>query len=81
MNIIEENDYADESEIEASEFDLEVCRFHNKARTKPKSLIPLLEEMLTRFDGKLLKGKEDSSNLETQEGAPAVRELIEFLKK
>ena len=65
-----------------NKFDREVFKFHNKMRTNPQSFIPHLEEMLTRFDGNLLKkGPGQSYNLRTKEGPAAVREAIKYLKK
>jgi len=51
-------------------------------RSDPQCFIPILEEMLLRFDGKRYKipGK-DHSYLLTNEGAPAVQEFIDFLRK
>ena len=62
------------------EYDLDVFKYHNEARTNPKSFIPLLEEMLTKFEGTVLKRPELDTNLQTKEGPAAVHELIQFLK-
>ena len=64
----------------AQEFDLEVFKYHNLARTDPKSFIPKLEESLTHFEGKLIKRPELGVNLMTKEGPAAVKELITFLE-
>lgn len=62
------------------EYDKEVFKFHNQARTDPKSLIPDLRDMVTRFDGKHYSRPGKKARLRTSEGAPAVNELIEFLQ-
>ena len=43
-------------------------------------MIPHLEQMVKRFEGKVLQ-VEGRANLRTQEGPDAVKEAIEFLKK
>ena len=55
-------------------------KYHNEARTNPKSYIPLLEERLTKFEGTVLKRPETGVDLWTKEGPAAVHELIQFLK-
>ena len=65
----------------SNNFDLEVFKYHNQMRTNPQSFIPHLEEMLTRFDGNVLKRPGESKNLRTKEGPAAVHETIEYLKK
>ena len=64
---------------DVAELDWSVYIVQNKLRTEPASFIPYLEEMLTYFDGKILKvpGK---IQITTAEGAPAVEEAIEYLK-
>jgi len=49
-------------------------------RTNPKSFIPILKEMLTRFSGNIYK-KPGEINLLTNEGPSAVHECINFLEK
>jgi len=41
-------------------------------RSNPKSFIPILKEMLTRFEGKTLKRPDEDYDIRTKEGAPAV---------
>lgn len=60
--------------------DKEIFEAHNHIRKDPKWLIPALEEMLKQFDGMLLK-REGKVTLRTKEGAEAVQEAIDFLKK
>ena len=48
-------------------------------RTDPTSIIPQLEEMVTRFDGNILRTPGET-NIMTSEGADAVKELIQFLE-
>lgn len=60
--------------------DKEIFEAHNHLRKDPKWLIPDLEEMIKQFDGMLLK-REGKVTLRTKEGAEAVQEAIEFLKK
>ena len=54
-------------------------KFHNLARTDPKSFIPKLEELLTKFEGNVIKRPEVGVDLMTNEGPAAVQELIQFL--
>lgn len=58
----------------------EVERETNKIRTNPKSYIPILEQYLEWFDGKVLDKPDSEAGIETQEGPSAYREAIEFLK-
>ena len=60
--------------------DRQVFELHNNLRKDPKVLIPDLEAMLNKFDGFLLK-RDGQVTLRTKEGADAVKEAIEFLKK
>ena len=62
-----------------SQLDKEVFEWHNNVRTNPTCLVPHLEDMLTKFDGMILK-REGGINLRTNEGAAVVQELIDFLK-
>ena len=62
-----------------SQFDKDILKFHNQARTNPKSYIPILEKMLASFDGLIMRMP--GVNRRTREGAPAVQELINFMKK
>ena len=67
--------------VGVSDFDREVWTVHNEVRKNPKSIVPELEEMLTRFNGLTLKSYGDEATLlTTEEGANAVREAINFLK-
>jgi uncharacterized protein YkwD len=54
---------------------------HNLIRLNPKSYIPLLETQLKYFKGKILTKPGEQVSVETQEGASAVKECIEVLKK
>jgi hypothetical protein len=60
--------------------DKEIFECHNHIRQDPKWIIPDLEAMLKQFDGMLLK-REGKVTLRTKEGAEAVQEAIDFLKK
>lgn len=68
------------SDYMPAEMDLEIHRILNEFRAEPKSIIPILEDMIPRFKGKVLKrpGKVD---LMTNEGVTVVKETIEYLKK
>lgn len=44
---------------------------HNKARTEPQSLLPILEERLSYFDGNYLR-KPGETKLRTKEGPSGV---------
>ena len=59
--------------------DRECWEVHNLVRQNPKSLIPDLEEMLTRFKGKFITDN-DGIRIQTKEGPKAVQEAIDFLK-
>ena len=61
-------------------FDKKVWEFQNQARTEPTSLVPYLEAMLPKFEGKILKRPELGVDLMTEEGAAAVEEAIAALK-
>jgi len=50
----------------------EVLEAHNQLRTNPKKLIPVLEDMVKRFDGKRLK-RPGLPTLVTEEGAKVVK--------
>mmetsp|Transcript_15247 Transcript_15247/g.50072 ORF Transcript_15247/g.50072 Transcript_15247/m.50072 type:complete len:275 (-) Transcript_15247:1234-2058(-) len=53
----------------------------NKTRANPTSLVPLLEERLKRFNGKVIKaGIAPGIDLVTQEGPDAVKECIRVLQ-
>lgn len=60
----------------------EVYEAHNKARSDPKSFVPILEEIMKYFDtdGKLLK-MPDSTPVMHHEGLSAYKEAVKFLKK
>ena len=73
----------DSGPVEPCEFDLEVFKCHNQARTDPQSLIPHLEKRLKKFKGKTIiggYGDGDGINIATEEGPAAVQELIDFLR-
>ena len=61
-----------------SDLDKAILAAHQKARTDPRSIIPILEDRLAHFEGNLLcmPGKID---LRTKEGPDAVQECIDFL--
>ena len=63
-----------------SEMDKQIFEIHNNIRKNPKSLVKDLEEMLTKFDGLLLK-RDAKVTLRTKEGEAAVKEAIEYLNK
>ena len=59
----------------------EVCAISSRLRTEPQFVIPHLEKMLTRFNGKVLGVYGDPDWHSTNEGPAAVQETIDFLKK
>ena len=67
------------TDAEASRLEREVVAEMNLARTDPDRYALVLEAMLPRFDGKILR-RTDGSLLQTDEGAPAVREAIAALR-
>ena len=60
------------------DLDRQVFELQNKLRADPRSFIPYLQEMLSRFDGDLLK-QPGKTTLRTKEGPSAVNEAIEYL--
>jgi hypothetical protein len=57
--------------------------YHNQLRTNPQSFIPILEEMITRFDPErplLYQTEKENIKLKTREGANALKYAIAFLK-
>ena len=65
---------------DVGQVDKDIFNEHNRVRKDPKSIIGDLETMLSQFDGFLLK-RDGQVTLRTKEGAEAVKEAIEFLKK
>lgn len=61
--------------------DLDLFDLINRVRENPKSFIPILQSMLSNFDGDLYKRGGDRPNLRTKEGARAVEEAILALEK
>ena len=63
-----------------AELDKEIFELQNRARANPRVLVPHLQEMLSHFEGTLLKmpGK---MAMRTNEGKAAVDEAIECLNK
>lgn len=64
----------------SQKFDAQIFMYHNLFRVYPKLFIPYLKDKLTRFEGKMYRIS-SRMKLRTNEGAPAVQELIDFLKK
>ena len=60
-------------------FAYEIVKEINLARTKPKKYAKFLEEMLKYFDGNDLVYPEENININTNEGAEAYEEAIEYL--
>ena len=62
--------------------DREILELHNMVRSNPQSLIPDLQDMLSKFDNDIdfVRGN-GRSTLRTNEGVAAVNDAIEFLKK
>ena len=58
----------------------EVINETNRIRTNPKSYIPILETYIKYFDGNILEKPDTDTGIETQEGAFAYQEAINFLK-
>ena len=52
----------------------------NRIRSNPKSYIPILESYIKYFDGNILEKPDTDTGIETQEGAFAYQEAINFLK-
>ena len=61
--------------------DLEIHDLLNQIRANPQMLVSNFTSMLSNFEGKVLKRPGHSVNLMTNEGATAVQEAIDFLKK
>ena len=61
-------------------FDKEVMLLQSKLRMEPLSFVPYLEQMLPKFQGKLYV-REGHVSIQTNEGAHAVQETIDFLKR
>ena len=59
----------------------EVVDQHNLVRTNPKSYVPILEKHIKLFTGNIINKPGAEYGVETQEGANAYKECIEFLKK
>lgn len=68
-------------EMDWKVFSLDVFELQNKVRRNPQSFIPVLEKAITRFYGKVLKTEDGLAAVETDEGADAYYEAIEFLKE
>ena len=58
----------------------EVINETNRIRSNPKSYIPILETYIKYFDGNILEKPDTDTGIETQEGAFAYQEAINFLK-
>ena len=58
--------------------DQEIFQQLNKLRADPRSFIPSLQTLITKFEGDVLK-REGKTNLRTNEGVNAVKEAIEYL--
>jgi len=58
----------------------EVINETNRIRSNPKSYIPILESYIKYFDGNILEKPDTDTGIETQEGAFAYQEAINFLK-
>ena len=66
---------------EASKDDKALFDLHNEVRENPKSMIPLLEEMLEKFDGNIYIRGDGRPKLQTKEGSAAVKDAIGSLKR
>ena len=62
-----------------AQIDRETWEWHNIVRTNPQSIIPDLEERLSRIDGLLLH-RPDQCDIMTFEGKVPIEELIAFLR-
>ena len=56
----------------------EILDLLNQVRKNPRILVPMLEEMKTKFEGMLLK-QPGKTSLRTKEGVAAVEDAIKFL--
>jgi hypothetical protein len=65
---------------DVAEMDRQIFELVNRVRSDPKLFVPHLQEMLGRFEGFLMK-QPGKTTLRTKEGAPAVKEAIEYLNK
>ena len=63
-----------------SKLDQNVFELINKVRENPKYIIPQLRDLITKFDGEVLK-REGKVNLRTKEDPDAVREAIAYLER
>ena len=66
--------------MQARQIEREIVAEMNFARTDPAGYARMLEGLLPRFDGRILR-RTDGSLLETEEGPPAVREAIAALRR
>ena len=60
-----------------TDFDYELLYQHNKMRADPMSFIPDLEKMFEEYDGGMSR---PDDIYDSEEGGPAITELIDFLK-
>jgi len=60
--------------------DKEIFTLVNQVRQDPKSFVPQIEKVLAQLDGDVIR-REGKTNIRTNEGAKAVKEAIEYLKK
>lgn len=63
---------------DVQQIDQEIFELTNRLRADPRSFIPLLQEMLSRFEGDLLK-QPGKTTLRTKEGPAAVQEAMDYL--
>lgn len=63
-----------------AEMDQQIFDLVNRVRQDPLAFVPHLQEMLGRFEGLLMK-QPGKTTLRTKEGASAVNEAIEYLKR
>ena len=72
--------HKDQPPADVAEMDKQIFELVNRVRCDPKLFVPHLQEMLGRFEGFLMK-QPGKTTLRTKEGAPAVKEAIEYLSK
>ena len=63
------------------ETELELFMMINMYRQNPKELIPLLESLIPRFEGRIYHPRSEEEGYITQEGVLVVYEAIDFIQK
>ena len=69
----------DEPGWDVPETDREIFNLINKVRADPKDFIPFCEDLITRYEGLLIK-QQGRVTIRTKEGPQAVHEAIDYLR-